>query len=68
MNIPKDKLSNIVEFLPTMKKPTVSELYGTDYYAVQTVVSKDEINTLIPKLKRYDAEDILELAISKIIR
>ena len=68
MNIPKDKLSSIVEFLPAMKKPTVSELYGTDYYAVQTVVSKDEINTLIPKLKRYGAEDILELAISKIIR
>jgi ATP phosphoribosyltransferase len=34
---------------------------------VETVVSKSEINTLIPKLKALGAEDILEMDITKIV-
>ncbi|RLG23320.1 ATP phosphoribosyltransferase, partial [Methanosarcinales archaeon] len=37
------------------------------YYAVETVVSKSEVNILIPMLKEKGAEDILELNISKIV-
>ena len=50
-----------------MKRPTVSQLYNSDYYAVETVMDKSEINILIPKLKDLGAEDILELDISKIV-
>jgi len=51
MNVPENKLDAVVNDLPAMKRPTVSKLYKSDYYAVETVVSKSEINTLIPKLK-----------------
>jgi len=67
MNVPEDKLDSVVSGLPAMKKPTVSKLYKSDYYAVQTVVSKSEINILIPKLKSLGAEDILEMDITKIV-
>jgi ATP phosphoribosyltransferase len=67
MNVPEDKLDSVVSGLPAMKKPTVSKLYKSDYYAVQTVVSKSEINILIPKLKGLGAEDILEMDITKIV-
>lgn len=67
MNVPENKLDSIVGCLPAMKKPTVSKLYKSDYYAVETVVSKSEINILIPKLKALGAEDILELDIMKIV-
>jgi len=67
MNVPEDKLDAVVSQVPAMKKPTVSKLYKSDYYAVQTVVSKSEINTLIPKLKSLGAEDILEMDITKIV-
>ncbi|MHC1576606.1 MAG: ATP phosphoribosyltransferase [Methanosarcinaceae archaeon] len=67
MNVPADKLDDVIEALPSMKRPTVSQLYNSDYYAVETVVDKNEINILIPKLKDLGAEDILELDISKIV-
>jgi ATP phosphoribosyltransferase len=67
MNVPEDKLDSVVSGLPAMKRPTVSKLYKSDYYAVETVVSKSEINILIPQLKALGAEDILEIDITKIV-
>jgi ATP phosphoribosyltransferase len=51
MNVPADKLDAVIDALPSMKHPTVSQLYKSDYYAVETVISKNDINILIPKLK-----------------
>ncbi len=67
MNVQKRKLKEIIAILPTMKAPSVAELFETDYYAVESVVAKEQINELIPKLKQHGAEDILELPISKIV-
>lgn len=67
MNVPENRLDAVVAGLPAMKRPTVSKLYKSDYYAVETVISKNEINILIPKLKALGAEDILELDITKIV-
>ncbi len=67
MNVTADKLDAVIESLPSMKRPTVSQLYKSDYYAVETVVNKNEVNLLIPKLKALGAEDILEMDISKIV-
>lgn len=67
MNVPADKLDIVISALPSMKHPTVSQLYKSDYYAVETVVNKSEINILIPKLKNLGAEDIIEMEISKIV-
>ena len=67
MNVPADKLNDVIAALPAMKMPTVSKLYNSEYYAIETVVEKDKVNILIPELKRIGAEDILELDISKIV-
>lgn len=67
LNVHEDNLDAVVDALPSMKNPTVSKLYKSDFYAVETVVDKDDINILIPKLKSLGAEDILELDISKIV-
>ncbi|MFQ5814951.1 MAG: ATP phosphoribosyltransferase [Candidatus Hydrothermarchaeaceae archaeon] len=68
MNASADKVDEVVKALPAMKKPTVSKLYGLDYYAIETVVEKKDVNVLIPKLKEKGAEDILEMGIDKIVR
>ena len=68
MNVARDKLEDVIGVLPAMKKPTVSTLHNSDYLEVTTVVDKDTVNVIIPKLKSRGAEDILELAISKIVR
>ena len=67
MNVPEEKLEDLIQILPALKKPTVSKLYRTNYYAIETVVDKNEVNILIPRLKEKGAEDILELDISKIV-
>lgn len=68
MNVAKDKLEDIIGVLPAMKNPTVSTLHDSNYLEVTTVVDKDTVNVIIPELKAKGAEDILELAISKIVR
>lgn len=67
LNVPAAKLDAVIEALPAMKSPTVSQLFGGDYYAIETVAVKATVNLLIPALKKLGAEDILELPISKIV-
>ncbi|MEM9035159.1 MAG: ATP phosphoribosyltransferase [Actinomycetota bacterium] len=67
VNCPPESLDKIIEIMPAMQAPTVNELFGGTGYAVEAVVPKREINTLIPELKERGAVDILELPISKII-
>ena len=67
LNVAADKLPGVIDILPAMKAPTVSKLFGEGAYAVETVVPKSEINTLIPALKDHGATDIIELPISKIV-
>ncbi|HEX5267329.1 MAG TPA: ATP phosphoribosyltransferase [Acidimicrobiales bacterium] len=67
LNVGRDALERVIAMVPAMKAPTVSELFGGGGYAVETVVPKSEINTLIPALKDAGASDIIELPISKIV-
>jgi ATP phosphoribosyltransferase len=67
LNVDAANLDSVIALLPALKSPTVSELSGEDGYAVETVVSKREINTLIPALKDAGAAGIIELPIAKIV-
>ena len=67
MNVAAESLETVVALLPAMKSPTVNPLAGDGGFAVETVVAKRQINTLIPALKDAGATGILELPISKII-
>jgi ATP phosphoribosyltransferase len=67
LNVDEARLDDVIALLPALKSPTVSKLFGTDGYAVETVVAKSEINTLIPALKERGATGILELPIAKIV-
>jgi ATP phosphoribosyltransferase len=67
LNVGREDLDRVIGLLPSMKSPTVSELFGEGGYAVETVVAKDTINTLIPALKDAGASDIIELPLAKIV-
>ena len=67
LNTTADALDAVIALLPSEKSPTVNELYGGSGYAVETVVEKSAINTLIPALRDAGGTDILELPISKIV-
>ena len=67
LNVPAEQLPGVIEVLPSLRSPTVSELFGGGGFAVEAVVPKSEINVLIPALKDRGATDIIELALSKIV-
>ena len=67
LNVMAEQLDAVIAKLPALKTPTVNELYGHSGFAVETVVSKSEINILIPALKDAGATGIIELPLSKIV-
>lgn len=67
MNVPPEKLSQVVKKLPCMRSPTVSPLYREQGYAVKVAVKRTEVVKLIPMLKRMGATDILEYEIKKVV-
>ncbi len=68
LNVSEAALTHVIGLLPSMKSPTVSKLFGGDAFAVETVVPKATINTLIPALKDGGATDIIEVPLAKIVR
>jgi ATP phosphoribosyltransferase len=68
LNVEEANLSSVIDLLPALKSPTVSKLFGEDGFAVETVVAKNDINTLIPALKDAGATGILEIPIAKIVQ
>lgn len=67
LNVAADHLEGVLGALPALRTPTISELAGAGGFAVESVVEKSGINTLIPRLVDLGATDILELALGKIV-
>jgi ATP phosphoribosyltransferase len=67
LNVGAADLQAVTEILPAMSSPTITSLARGNMNAVEAVVPKRGINTLIPALKAAGARDILELPISKIV-
>jgi ATP phosphoribosyltransferase len=67
LNVASEQLDDVLAVLPSLRSPTISELSGGTGFAVETVVEKRQINTLIPALKDQGASDILEMALAKIV-
>jgi ATP phosphoribosyltransferase len=67
LNVAAEQLAAVTAMLPAMSSPTVTALANRGMHAVETVVPKRGVNTLIPALKAAGAHDILEIPISKIV-
>jgi ATP phosphoribosyltransferase len=67
LNVSAGQLAAVTSILPAMSSPTITSLARGDMNAVEAVVPKRGINTLIPALKAAGALDILEIPISKIV-
>ncbi|VVB56947.1 ATP phosphoribosyltransferase [uncultured archaeon] len=67
MNVPEDKLEELIPILPCMKSPTIAKLYGGGGYALKAAVDRDKVRELIPRLKEKGASDILVFGLKKVI-
>tara|TARA_Y100000814_G_scaffold276221_1_gene236227 strand:+ start:742 stop:1614 length:873 start_codon:yes stop_codon:yes gene_type:complete len=61
MNVPSNKVEEVSSLLPSLHAPTVNELTDSAWVAIETVVERQDVRTLIPKLRVAGAAGILEL-------
>ncbi|BBO90464.1 ATP phosphoribosyltransferase [Desulfosarcina ovata] len=67
MNVPQEKLAQVVDLLPSLNAPTVASLYQSDWFSVETVVGTNVVRDLIPELLKQGAEGIIEYPLNKVI-
>jgi len=67
MNVPQDKLDNVIELLPSITSPTISKLYNSEWYSIETIISEPMVRKLIPQLQQQGAEGIIEYPLNKVI-
>lgn len=68
MNAPRDRLTQILELLPSLKNPTVSQLSdNSDWVAVEIVAEEKRVRDLIPELLKAGATGIIEYPLNKVI-
>ncbi|MDR0511422.1 MAG: ATP phosphoribosyltransferase [Rikenellaceae bacterium] len=68
MNIPKKRVDQVIKLLPGMKSPTILPLAQEGWCSVHVVIRENELWTKIEQLKTLGAEDILVLALEKMIK
>lgn len=67
MNVPKDKVDDILAVLPGVKSPTVMPLADSAWCSVHTVLDEERFWEIIGQLKENGAQGILVVPIEKMI-
>ena len=67
MNIPDDKLEDVIKLLPGMRSPTVLPLAEKGWSSIHTVIEEERFWEVIDELKRNGAEGILVTSIEKMV-
>ena len=67
MNVPANDLKGVIEILPSITAPTVSNLFQNDWFSVETIISEKIVRELIPKLQKRGAVGIIEYPLNKVI-
>ena len=67
MNVPKNKLDEVMKILPEGKKPTIAELTDSNWVDLTVILKEKVVREIAPDLKALGVEDIVEYSINKII-
>jgi ATP phosphoribosyltransferase len=67
MNVPENRLAEVISFLPAEKSPTVSRLADQQWVAVEVILEERQERELIPALKRAGATGIITYPLNKVI-
>ncbi|MEG3641010.1 ATP phosphoribosyltransferase [Magnetococcus sp. PR-3] len=67
LNVADANLDGVCNLLPSLHAPTVNPLKDSGWHAVETVVDRDQIRDLIPKLVFAGAEGIVEYELKKVV-
>lgn len=67
MNVSKECIEGVLRCLPSMKLPTISPLYQSEWVALEAIIEEKQIPGLVPLLKKCGAKDIIEYPLNKVI-
>jgi ATP phosphoribosyltransferase len=67
VNVPRDRLEEVIAVLPCMREPTVAPLHGEAGYAVKAAVPRALLPTVIPEIKARGGTDIVVVALAQIV-
>ena len=67
MNIAEKHLPKLLQSLPSLRNPTVSNLSLKGWVAVETIIDEHVVRELIPQLKAAGAEGITEYPLNKVV-
>ena len=67
MNVPANDLKSVIEILPSITAPTIANLFQTDWFSVETIISEKIVRELIPKLQKQGAVGIIEYPLNKVV-
>jgi len=67
MNVSANDLKSVIEILPSITAPTISNLFQTDWFSVETIISEKIVRELIPQLMKRGAVGIIEYPLNKVI-
>jgi len=67
LNVQKDHLQDVLDVLPALKRPTISNLSDEDWFAVNTILDEATVRNIIPRLKKAGAQGIVEYPLNKIV-
>jgi ATP phosphoribosyltransferase len=67
MNVSANDLKSVIEILPCITGPTISNLFQSDWFAVEVMVSVKVVRELIPQLMKRGAVGIIEYPLNKVI-
>jgi len=67
MNIPKERLDDIISSLPSITSPTMANLFQSNWVSVEVMIHKEKVRELIPQLIRQGAKGIIEYPLNKVI-
>jgi ATP phosphoribosyltransferase len=67
LNVRRENLAGVLQVLPALKNPTISELSDADWVAVNTIVEEAVVRQILPRLKAAKAQGIVEYPLNKIV-
>jgi ATP phosphoribosyltransferase len=67
MNVPENRMDEVIALLPSLNAPTVAPLYHGKWFSVEIVVKTDTVRELIPRLLENGAEGIIEYPLNKVV-
>jgi ATP phosphoribosyltransferase len=67
LNVQRHDLANVLNVLPSLKNPTISQLSDEAWVAVNTILEESTVRNIIPRLKEAGAQGIVEYPLNKIV-